>query len=61
MSDPSSSAHDPNALDPWTILDTLPDYLAVLDAGGTIRITVNQSEQWFATAMSLLTAARFLL
>ena len=37
MSDPSSSAPDPNALDPWTILDRLPDYLAVLDAGGTIR------------------------
>jgi hypothetical protein len=32
MSDPSSSAHDPNALDPWTILDALPDYLAVLGA-----------------------------
>jgi rsbT co-antagonist protein RsbR len=37
MPDSSSSAHDPNAPDPWTILDTLPDYLAVLDAGGTIR------------------------
>jgi hypothetical protein len=37
MADIPSNAYNPTVLDPWTILDTLPDSLAVLDARGTIR------------------------
>src|SRR5689334_5279024 len=37
MPDSSISAHHPTTLDPWTIIDTLPDCLALLDAGGSIR------------------------
>jgi rsbT co-antagonist protein RsbR len=60
MSDSSSSPLAPNALDPWMILDTLPDYLALLDAGGTIRYLNAAWQQLFGTDGGLQIGARYL-
>ncbi len=49
-----------NALDPWSILDTLPDYLAVLDAGGTIRYLNAAWQQLFGADSSMRTGASYL-
>lgn len=49
-----------NALDPWTILDTLPDYLAVLDASGTIRYLNAAWQQLFGANGGLQVGASYL-
>jgi rsbT co-antagonist protein RsbR len=57
MSDRSPAS---NALDPWTILDTLPDYLAVLDASGTIRYLNAAWQQLFGADSTLHIGAGYL-
>ncbi|MEO7910380.1 MAG: PAS domain-containing protein [Roseiflexaceae bacterium] len=49
-----------NTLDPWTILDRLPDYLAVLDAGGTIRYLNAAWRQLFGANGGLQVGASYL-
>ena len=49
-----------NALDPWMILDTLPDYLAVLDAGSTIRYLNAAWQQLFSADGTLRIGASYL-
>ncbi len=56
----SDRSPNPNPLDPWTILDTLPDYLAVLDAGGTIRYLNAAWQRLFGANSTLRVGASYL-
>jgi rsbT co-antagonist protein RsbR len=60
MSDLSSNRPDHNGLEPWTILDTLPDYLVVLDANGTIRYLNAAWQQLFGADTDMRAGANYL-